>query len=85
MSDEYDILDEVTCNKCNQSPVHACTCTAIACEDGMIDESDEDFCVEGTVMVPCNECQGTGRIIWCPHCGADLSGEKIFDEEENEN
>lgn len=83
---DYDIDFETSCPKCNRSPIHSRSCPEILCQGGMIDESDEHYCTEGTVMVCCQECNGTGRHVWCPHCGADLSGENVYqNDDQNEN
>ncbi len=79
MSDNYDIDDELQCPNCGHSPLHSRRCDNIHCYNGFIDESDEDYCKEGTVMVPCDECQGTGIERWCPKCSANLSGHHFED------
>ena len=82
MSDDYDIDYDLTCPKCEHSPLHSRSCSNIVCDDGGIDESDEDYLLPGTSVVVCEECKGTGIEIWCPKCGANLSGHHFveFDE-----
>lgn len=77
MSEEYllweEDLEADTCPKCGHYPINREKCHEITCEDGFIDESDEDFLVEGTNVVKCSECKGTGYLRWCPECGHDCN------------
>lgn len=79
MSD-YDIYD-LYCPKC-QCNTHSRDCTEWGCEEGFHDESEEDYCEPGTIMVKCQECNGTGIERWCPQCGENLSGYKFDDDDE---
>lgn len=70
MYDDYQ-YDERPCRKCGHAPTHWRQCSELGCEDGAIDESEEEYCVEGSVLVRCETCHGTGQEHWCPACGAD--------------
>jgi len=78
MSD-YEI-DDLYCPKC-QCNTNSRDCENW-CEDGFHDESEEDYCEPGTIMVKCEECRGTGIERWCPQCGENLSGHKFDDDDE---
>lgn len=84
MSEEYDIEDELTCPKCKHSPLHSRDCTNLFCEDGFIDESEDDPInnMPGESERQCGECRGTGVERWCPACGENLSGYKFSEEAE---
>lgn len=82
MSDDIEQY-EATCPHCGHYPIHRRDCSEITCQEGFIDESDEDYCLPGTVMVECEECFGTGCVLWCPACGADLTKHQ-FEEEDYE-
>lgn len=71
---EYE-LDERACPKCKHVPTHWRHCTEPYCEDGYIDEYEEDAInfSPGEEYRRCEECHGTGINWWCPSCGADLS------------
>lgn len=75
--EDFEDQFEAVCPNCGNTTIFSEKCHELACENGYIDESDEDFCVEGSIMVPCSECGGTGFITWCPACGADLTAKKL--------
>lgn len=83
MDDDYE-FDDLTCPKCGHSPLHSRTCSNLCCDDGYIDEYDDDPInfMEGESFYKCNECKGTGIIRWCPKCGKDLTGHKFPDEDD---
>lgn len=81
--EDYD-LDDISCPGCGNDTTHSRPCSEITCEDGGIDESAEDFLKEGTNVVPCDTCKGTGIERWCPSCGKDLSGVEITDDEDEQ-
>lgn len=73
-SDDYD-LDDRPCPKCNHHFTHSRICDSLYCEDGYIDESEEDpinLC-PGEEYTKCAECGGTGIQWWCPSCGESLN------------
>jgi len=82
MQEDYEI-DTCECPKCGHN-THSRRCSEITCNDGGIDESEEDYMIEGSVIVECDVCKGTGIERWCPKCGAELSGVHFEDEEYNE-
>jgi DnaJ-class molecular chaperone len=84
MSTEYDLDDELSCPACGHSPLHSRRCSNIHCQGGSVDESDEDYMLEGSVLVICEECKGTGVERWCPKCGENLSGHE-FEEWDDED
>jgi hypothetical protein len=83
MAVDYE-LDDLECPNCWHS-THSRDCTEITCEDGDIDESEEDYLMPGTNIVQCNTCLGTGVERWCPNCGKDLIGHKFEDDQEYYN
>lgn len=78
---DYEI-DDIECAKCGHHSTHSRRCSEITCEEGYIDESDEDFLLPGTNMAQCETCKGSGIERWCPSCGADLSGHFAYDDED---
>lgn len=74
MDDDYQLSDTV-CPKCGHEPTHYRTCSNFGCEDGYIDDWEDDainFSM-GESYSMCQECWGTGIEKWCPKCGTDLS------------
>lgn len=83
--EDYEVDYESSCSKCGHSPIHHRDCTNLFCEDGYIDESENDPInfMPGESLYGCEECRGTGIEVWCPNCGANLSGvEHSVDEDE---
>lgn len=86
MSDDYEEYDR-DCQKCGHYPLHIADCIRIGCDDGYCDEFYDDQInspAEGENYYLCEECNGTGSIVWCPICGADLTGHKFPDENDYE-
>lgn len=79
--DDYEIETDLSCPKCGHDTLHSRDCTNLSCEDGYIDEYEDDPInfAPGEEERPCRECRGTGIERWCPKCGTNLSGFK-FDE-----
>jgi hypothetical protein len=79
--DDY-MLDDGVCPDCGHAPVHWRTCSEIGCQDGWIDEYDDDPInyAPGEAYAMCATCRGTGIECWCPACGADLSGKELVDD-----
>ncbi len=79
----YDYSSE--CPHCGCSPICWRHCTEIGCEEGFMDESDNDPInyVPGELLYRCSECNGAGNVTWCPECGKDIV--PILEEEEIEN
>jgi hypothetical protein len=77
--DDYWDSDE-SCPKCGHGPTRVRHCDVIGCDDGWVDEYDEDpiNCSPGE-YVACSECRGAGIVRWCPKCGADLI-ERVADD-----
>lgn len=72
--EEYELNYDDSCPKCGHSPLKYRDCIELSCEDGYIDESDENYELQGTTVVKCDTCNGSGIEQWCPKCGKDLSG-----------
>lgn len=72
--DEYEI-DDTPCPKCGHHTTRSRTCDEVGCDDGYIDEHDEDPInfAPGQAYEVCQECRGTGHVRWCPKCGCDLN------------
>ncbi len=70
MSD-WEYSDE-SCPKCGQQMATR-SCDVIGCDDGYIDEYDDDPInfAEGESYERCSECRGTGIHEWCRECGWD--------------
>jgi hypothetical protein len=82
---DYELEYDIDCPKCGQSPVHWRRCCELGCDDGFIDEYDEDpiNCSPGE-LVRCESCHGTGIERWCPKCGLDLQVSEIRKAREQE-
>lgn len=78
--EDFEENYEDACPKCGHSPIRYRDCLNL-CEDGWFDESEENYCLPGTDMIPCNDCRGTGMETWCPACGANLSGYEFPDSQ----
>jgi hypothetical protein len=72
--DDYDFSD-VACPKCGHTPTHYRECQGLFCDDGFVDEWEEDPInyMQGQEFSVCPECHGTGSEHWCPACGYDLT------------
>lgn len=68
---DYQISGTV-CPHCGQAETRYRECDNLGCDDGFIDEYDDDPCyaLPGDFS-PCSECRGTGSVQWCPQCGND--------------
>lgn len=83
MSD-YEIDNEARCPKCNHSPLHNRDCAELMCNDGFMDEADDDPInfMPGEREYLCPECKGTGVEWWCPSCGHNCSGNVVRDDDD---
>jgi DnaJ-class molecular chaperone len=83
--EDFEIEYDATCPECGHSPLHSRECTNW-CEDGFIDESEDDPInfMPGESERRCPECKGTGVERWCPSCGENLSGVKVFQDDNDE-
>ena len=82
--EDYELESE-PCPYCGHEPTRSRRCVAWFCENGWVDESDENFNLPGTDMVACEECNGKGYQHWCPSCGKDIYVEDNDDENESWN
>jgi hypothetical protein len=82
---DYDIING-PCPNCGYDILHSRQCTNF-CEDGYFDAADEDPInyYPGEADLECDECKGTGTEIWCPGCGANLSGHNGEDDTDFNN
>lgn len=81
--DDVEDID-AACPKCGHNPIRRRDCTNF-CDEGHIDESEDDAInfMPGESYRKCSECLGTGVVIWCPKCWANLTGQKIeWDEDD---
>lgn len=74
MCEDYEI-DDRPCPKCGHGETRSRYCDQIGCDDGYIDECDDDPInfAPGEEYSVCQECCGTGVVRWCPKCGYDLN------------
>jgi len=86
MFDDYIEDYDQSCPKCNHSPLRMKDCDRIGCEDGYLDEYEDDSInfYPGEEYIECPECKGTGSIIWCPNCGEELSGHRFPEDDEDD-
>lgn len=70
--------DELHCPNCGTN-TRSRHCTSLFCEDGYIDEYEDDPInfAPGEEYSRCDECHGTGIERWCPNCGWQWRGEKL--------
>jgi len=74
IDDDYEI-DDGECPRCRESGcIRSRACDAIHCEDGYIDEYEEDAInyAPGEEFSVCHECHGYGVLRWCSKCGLDV-------------
>lgn len=71
--DDYEV-DDTPCPKCGNPNTHYRRCGNFGCEEGFIDEHDDDPInfAPGEEFMECDECSGHGVERWCPKCGADF-------------
>lgn len=86
-NNDYEIDYESSCPFCGHESIHYRECSNFSCDNGYIDlfYNDPNYYVPGETE-SCPECKGTGTEIWCPNCGADLSGiscEELYYEGKN--
>ena len=84
MSEDFEADFDSCCPKCGHTVIHSRDCNNF-CEDGYFDEADDDPInfMPGESHTVCRECNGTGIEVWCPACGANLSGIKLESEDDN--
>jgi len=86
MSEDYEVDYEVNCPYCGHTPLHNRFCANLFCDEGFIDESEDDPInfTPGELVIPCPDCKGTGVEWWCPKCGKNLSDNKRLQQQFNE-
>jgi predicted RNA-binding Zn-ribbon protein involved in translation (DUF1610 family) len=72
-NDDIEYADQ-SCPKCGSSEVMRRECDCLSCDEGFIDEHEDDPInyMEGEMYRPCSECGGHGAHVWCRNCGWDL-------------
>jgi len=83
-TEDYEIDYDNVCPKCG-GEVHYRDCTNMFCDEGEIDEYENDPInfMEGESYITCRDCHGTGVEVWCSKCAADLCLHE-FPGEDNE-
>lgn len=73
--DDGVYYDEDKCPKCGEYKVCWRDCDDWNCDDGYIDEYEDDPInfAPGEQYVMCRECWGTGIVRWCSGCGFDIT------------
>lgn len=82
MSDEWEYADK-PCPNCGEE-MRSSSCYA-GCDDGYFDGYEDDplWYDEGD-MIPCNECNATGYLVWCAACGWDDNFKRLPKQETTE-
>ena len=72
--DDWD-CDGYPCPKCGDLETRSRACDEWNCDDGLIDEHEDDPInfARGEEFSMCQECFGTGIVRWCSKCGCDIS------------
>ncbi len=75
--DDIEYTDE-QCPKCGEYDVRSQYCIVTGCDDGYIDEYDDDAInfSPGQEFRVCEECRGRGFVRWCAKCGWDMNKEQ---------
>lgn len=69
---EYE-CSSTHCPECLCAPTHWRECSAFGCDEGLVDEHDDDPINHAPGdFSECRTCGGTGVEHWCPTCGLDL-------------
>lgn len=69
--DDFDIDFDVLCPDCGAETLSR-NCNGFSCEDGFIDEYEDDpLWFDPGDVSECEECHGTGVERWCPEKGCD--------------
>lgn len=83
MTEDYEQDYDNSCPRCGHSPTHYRDCSGLYCDDGWIDESEDDAInfMPGESYEMCTECYGRGVEEWCPSCGLDIGRHKFNTKE----
>ena len=79
--DFWEHLD-TPCPNCGAHAVRSKSCEEWDCDDGWIDEHEDDPInfAPGEEYVMCDECCGTGNVTWCTKCGCDITRREYLEE-----
>ena len=77
---DYEQDHGKSCPKCGHSPTHYRDCINLFCENGQIDENEDDTInfMPGESYRECPECSGQTIEAWCPKCSYDISKHKTI-------
>lgn len=72
---DYDEVETYQCPVCGARAVLSRTCNNVHCDEGFIDEYEDDPInfSPGESVYPCPDCYGTGTETWCSSCGLDVT------------
>lgn len=78
--DDYVFDLDGACPRCGEQELRWRDCDQIGCEDGFIDEHDDDPVnfAPGEESYMCEECFGTGSQKWCSKCGLDITRQEHY-------
>lgn len=70
---------ETPCPNCRAQLTRRRPCIALMCDEGQIDEHEEDPInyAPGEAYTECDECRGHGFLHWCPACGYDFHLKRV--------
>lgn len=78
MNDDWEYTD-LYCPKCGEQMSRR-ECDVIGCDDGFIDEYDDDAInfAPSEEYRECSECRGQGSHEWCRDCGWDNTFQRFL-------
>jgi hypothetical protein len=79
--DDIEYVEEA-CPKCGAWEVLRRDCNSLFCDDGYVDESEDDPInyMPGECLTTCEECGGHGCNVWCKNCGWDLLEKRFLSQ-----
>lgn len=79
--DDLDDMEDIDtpCPNCNAPTTRTRSCSVFGCEDGYVDEHEDDAInyAPGEEYSECGECFGFGALHWCPACGYDMNLKRV--------
>jgi len=74
--DDYE-LNGTPCPNCGYEETRWRYCSNF-CNNGYLDESSDTWELDRWIVaIPCPQCRGTSIEVWCPCCGANVSGIRV--------